>query len=75
MDDLKLITYRYMWKISGDKSLKFKIVTDLPAAHELYVDNLIKYTDDLESFGREYVCEYSCSNIGLFEKLYKKEVK
>lgn len=73
-----LVTYRYMWKVSGNDSVCVKVVTDLPAGHDLVVKAILNI-EGLESAAREYLHEFDVSRIGqvvsLKENDQKKEVK
>lgn len=68
---------RYMWKIKGDNSIRFKIVTDLAEGLQAFEDSIMAL-QDLEAFSREYLSEYDCERLGVVDKLYhsvEKEVE
>lgn len=64
-----IFSYRYMWRFTGSENIQFKIVTDTIQGLEKFEDELFKL-DNLESVGKEYLHEYDCSKIGLFEKIF-----
>lgn len=63
---------RYMWKIKGDNSIKYKIVTDLAEGQTAFEDAL-KALPDLEKATREYLSEFDCSKLGVVDKIFDKE--
>lgn len=70
---MKVYTYRYMWKVSGEDNLKFKIVSDVEEGHKFFQDELLKI-ENLDSCAYEYLHEYDVERIGIFTNLYKKEI-
>lgn len=54
-----------MWKIKDSDTVNFKIISDVQAGHDLFVEEL-KKLPDLESAGSEYLHEYDVSKLGLF---------
>lgn len=67
-----LYTYRYMWKLFDSKSIHFKIITDTLEGLKQFEESFLN-VPRVESFGREYVCEFTCDKIGYFEEIFKKE--
>lgn len=72
VSDKVLYSYRYMWRLKDSDVVNFKIVTDLPEGHDLFISK-IKEISGLESFGREYLCSYSTSQLCFFEPLFSSE--
>lgn len=73
MDDKILVfTYRYMWRVTGSDNLNFKIVTDTIEGLKVFEANLLA-VEGLEVCGKEYLHEYDCSKIGVFETLKKSD--
>lgn len=70
---MKIYTYRYMWRVSGNDSINLKIVTDTKDGLRAFEKSLIDSVDNLDSFAREYLHEYDCTLLGKFENLYLKE--
>lgn len=65
-----IYTYKYLWTVKGDKTkVNIKIVSDVMQGHVVFVDSLKKNVADLDNLGREYLHEYDCSKIGIFEDL------
>lgn len=75
MSDKKIVyCYRYMWQIEGSDTVNFKIVTDIKEGLVSFEENL-KALSGIKNLAREYLHEYDCSLIGLFEPLLvNKEV-
>lgn len=69
-----LYTYRYMWKIKSSESINFKIVTDTEDGLMLFEEALLKL-DGIVSCAKEYLHEYDCSKLGVFEKIFELEEK
>lgn len=69
---MSIVTVRYMWRVLNSENVMFKIVTDTVEGHSLFVNELLKIPD-LISAGSEYLHEYDCSRVGVFEKIYNKE--
>lgn len=63
---VRVFCYRYMWQVEGNESVNFKIVTDTSEGLSLFEDNL-KKLDSVKNIAKEYLHEYDCSKIGLFE--------
>lgn len=61
-------SYRYMWKNKDSESINFKIVSDVLAGLASFEEQL-KSFPDVESIAREYLHEYDCSKIGVFEPI------
>lgn len=73
MNEIKNVTtYRYMWKVAGQDTINFKIVSDIDEGHSVFIENL-KKIPDLESAGKEYLHEYNPTKIGLFESIVSPE--
>lgn len=72
---MKIYSFRYMWfMVDGDK-INFKIVTDTVEGLELFEKKLLAL-DGLSVCGKEYLCEYDCSQIANLVSLTdSKEVK
>lgn len=68
-----VFSYRYMWKLKDNSSINFKIVTDTSDGLKFFEDSL-KSLDNLESVAKEYLHEYDCSKIGVFESVYGGDV-
>lgn len=60
-----IFCYRYLWKIKGSESINVKIVSDVRAGLDAFEKVLLELPD-LESCGKEYVCEYDCNLISCF---------
>lgn len=73
MSDVFIYSYRYMWRVDGSDSVNFKIVTDTLEGLAFFEDSLKSSVDNLVAFGKEYLCQYNCSKIGLFDTIFKKE--
>lgn len=69
---MKIYTYRFMWRLSGSDNICFKIVTDTSEGLKQFEDSLLKL-ENIELAGKEYLHEYDCSKLGLFESIFKKE--
>lgn len=65
---MKVYCYRYMWTLKGSDKAYFKIFTDTEEGHELFKKGFNK-VENLDKVGFEYVCEYDCSRLGVFEAL------
>lgn len=66
---MKLLCYRYMWTVKDVKDkVNFKIITDVEDVHKKFIESVFALPD-VENVGREYVCEYDVSQIGLFQDL------
>lgn len=65
-----LYTYRYMMILKEGEagSVCVKIVTDLKSGHDAFVKRLLQ-DDSIGKLAREYVCEYDCRSLGVFENL------
>lgn len=78
-EEVHVFCYRYMWTKKNDngdmpEKVNVKFVTDVPEGLELFEKQVISSCGDtLLHFGREYVCEYAVSRIGIFEQLYNPE--
>lgn len=72
MDSIKIYCYRYMWQIDGNNRVNFKIVTDTVDGLNLFENNL-KSLDGVKNIAKEYLHEYDCSKIGVFEPVLKLE--
>lgn len=69
--DTKIYSYRYMWVIKGETKKCFvKILTDTVQGLKDFENAVKKEYPDLASLGREYICEYDCSKLGVFEDLF-----
>lgn len=68
-------SYRYMWTVkSVPDKVQCKIVTDVDEGFSLFEKNLLTSVPDILNLGREYLCEYDFTKVGVFESL-KSEVK
>lgn len=67
-----VFTYRYMWKNKGSSQICFKIVSDIDSGLKSFEEQLLAL-DNLESCAKEYLHEYDCSKVGVFEKIFEKE--
>lgn len=67
---MKLLTYKYVFRIVGDPegTLKFRIVSDVAEGHAALVKQLIA-DETIELCLREYLHEYNCSLVGSVESL------
>lgn len=72
MPEVKVFCYRYMWQVDGNDSVNFKIVTDTADGLNLFESNL-KKVDGIKNIAKEYLHEYDCSRIGVFETVLKEE--
>lgn len=70
-DSVRVYSYRYMWKLKDSDKVNFKIVTDVFEGISRFESELLKI-EGLESCAREYLHEYDCSLIGVFEKIYDR---
>ncbi|WGL31099.1 hypothetical protein [Dipodfec virus UOA04_Rod_718] len=74
-EKIVLYCYRYVWKVKGQETLNFRIVTDTEDGLQQFADQIIQEFGDLERLGREYVCEYDVSKLCLLEPLYNVEIE
>lgn len=73
-DKVFVYSYRYMWQIEGSDTVNFKIVTDTSDGLLSFEESL-KVLPGVKNMAREYLHEYDCSLIGVFETLLdNKEV-
>lgn len=70
---MHIFSRRYMWKLVSSDSISFKIVTDTLQGFEEF-EKAVLALEGLESFGYEYLHEYDCAQIGIFNSLFKKDV-
>lgn len=67
---MKVYCYRYMWTLKqsdGDnKKVNFKIITDTAEGLALFEKQFVDSVKDVENFGKEYICEYDVSLLGVF---------
>lgn len=63
-----VFTYRYMWRLVDSENVNFKIVSDTVEGLKLFESNLLS-DEAVVVCGKEYLHEYDCSKIGLFETL------
>lgn len=62
-------TFRYMWKIKGNTSVNFKIISDVLSGVQAFEDTLLRL-ENLDGCAREYLHEYDVSRVGVFEKIF-----
>lgn len=74
MSETKVYSFRYMWKLVGSDTINFKIITDVKHGLILFEKSILAL-DNLESFGKEYLHEYDCTQVGKFVSIFKKEEK
>ncbi|UPW41622.1 hypothetical protein [Peromfec virus RodF8_38] len=70
---MKIYTLRYMWKIKGSDSVNFKVITDTEEGLEQFEEALLQFPD-LVSAGSEYIQEYDCARVGVFNKIFNEDV-
>lgn len=64
-----VFTYRYLWQVKGSDQINFKIVSDVPDGLKSFEDALLAIPG-LVKCAKEYLHEYDCSLVGLFETLF-----
>lgn len=68
MSKVSIFSYRYMWQTEGDESVNFKIHTDTCEGLKSFEDNLL-LLPGIKNVAKEYLHEYDCSKIGVFEPI------
>lgn len=72
---MKVLTYRYMWKLKDGDQICFKIVSDTVEGLTSFEKSFLnEMSSSIYAFGREYLHEYDCSLVGRFDNLYKEDL-
>lgn len=67
-----LYTYKYMWTLSGDERISFKVITDTEEGHKLFIDG-VKSLPNLDKAAREYLSEIDVSKFSVCEEVYRAD--
>lgn len=67
--NMKIYSYRYLWRIGDDNKINFKIITDTETGLKQFEDALLKM-EGISLACKEYLYELDVDKITRVEKIY-----
>ena len=71
-NETKIFVYLYMWLFDGSENMCIKVLSDIPEAHEKFMD-MLKADERVSKASRVYLHEYDINKIEFYENIVTKE--